>query len=154
MKKNKYLPYVIFGVPILIGGYLLYKYVKSKKDDVTSTSVEEPTTPTKPSTSSSTYTQKNTLPLKKGNKGAYVVAIQKKLGISADGIFGSGTATSVANFQVSKGLSPDGIVGAKTWKALFGTDFPNTKTSIGVLAPIETPTTIDNILNPYGGSLI
>ena len=154
MKSNKYLPYVIFGVPILIGGYLLYKYIKRPKVDDTADTPADTKTPSKSSTSSSTYTQKNTLPLKKGNKGAYVVAIQKKLGISADGIFGSGTATSVANFQVSKGLSPDGIVGAKTWKALFGTDFPNTKTSIGVLAPIETPTTIDNILNPYGGSLI
>jgi peptidoglycan hydrolase-like protein with peptidoglycan-binding domain len=154
MKKNKYLPYVIFGVPILLGGYLLYKYATKPKLKDTPITPQEPSTLSTPSTPSTNYSQKNTLPLKKGNKGGYVVAIQKKLGISADGIFGSGTATSVANFQVSKGLSPDGIVGVKTWKALFGADFPNTKTSIGVLAPIETPTTIDNILNPYGGSLI
>jgi hypothetical protein len=32
MKKgNKFLPYLIFGVPLLIGGFFLYKYVKSKK---------------------------------------------------------------------------------------------------------------------------
>ena len=149
MKKNKYLPYVIFGVPILIGGYLLYKYIKRPKVDDTADTPADTKTPTKPSTSSSTYTQKNTLPLKKGNKGGYVVAIQKKLGISADGIFGSGTATSVANFQVSKGLPPDGIVGAKTWKALFGTDFPNTKTSLVEQSAENKPKTLDEYLNPY-----
>ena len=161
MKSNKYLPYVIFGVPILIGGYLLYKYIKKPKVEDTPDTPADTKTPTKPSSSSSTYTQKNTLPLKKGNKGGYVVAIQKKLGISADGIFGSGTATSVANFQKSKGLFPDGIVGGLTWKTLMGADFPNEKKGATAYfekdkviipnAPTETPTpTWNDVLNPYG----
>lgn len=149
MKKNKYLPYVIFGVPILLGGYLLYKYATKPKLKDTPITPQEPSTLSTPSTPSTNYSQKNTLPLKKGNKGGYVVAIQKKLGISADGIFGSGTATSVANFQVSKGLPPDGIVGAKTWKALFGTDFPNTKTSLVEQSAENKPKTLDEYLNPY-----
>lgn len=55
-----------------------------------------------------------------GSSGDAVRAVQMKLGISADGIFGSGTKTAVTNFQKSKGLSADGIVGVNTWAALMG----------------------------------
>lgn len=46
---------------------------------------------------------------------------QGKLGIAADGRFGSGTRTAVRAFQGRKGLLADGVVGPKTWAALFGT---------------------------------
>ncbi|MDH6223486.1 MULTISPECIES: glycoside hydrolase domain-containing protein [Streptomyces] len=36
-----------------------------------------------------------------------------------DGVFGSGTATAVRNFQSSKGLTADGVVGPRTWTALL-----------------------------------
>lgn len=56
--------------------------------------------------------------LRKGDRGEDVKTLQKALGISADGIFGSGTEKAVIAYQKSKGLVADGIVGAKTWAAL------------------------------------
>ncbi len=55
-----------------------------------------------------------------GSRGYAVRAAQYKLGISVDGIFGSGTQSAVINFQKDKGLSADGGVGPDTWAALVG----------------------------------
>ena len=52
--------------------------------------------------------------VKKGDKNDLVKQIQKVLGLSADGIFGSGTEASVKEFQTKNGLTADGIVGAGT----------------------------------------
>ena len=49
---------------------------------------------------------------------SHVAALQRALGISADGIFGAKTRAHVFSFQKSKGLTADGIVGPKTWAAL------------------------------------
>lgn len=56
--------------------------------------------------------------LKKGDKGENVKALQKALGLTADGIFGTNTETAVKKYQKSKGLTVDGIVGSATLKAL------------------------------------
>lgn len=55
-----------------------------------------------------------------GSAGRVVVAVQLKLGISADGQFGPATNNAVRSFQSSKGLTADGIVGGTTWGALLG----------------------------------
>lgn len=52
---------------------------------------------------------------------ANVRVLQSKLGIEADGRFGSGTLHAVKAFQQRRGLTDDGVVGPKTWTALFGT---------------------------------
>jgi hypothetical protein len=49
---------------------------------------------------------------------AAVVALQRRLGIAADGIFGPGTAAAVRRFQRRHGLTADGVVGPATWRAL------------------------------------
>ncbi|CAN7151807.1 peptidoglycan-binding domain-containing protein [Knoellia sp. LjRoot47] len=59
--------------------------------------------------------------LQRGSKGAAVVALQKALGISADGSFGPGTETKVKAYQASKKISPTGVVAKSTWQALMGT---------------------------------
>lgn len=56
--------------------------------------------------------------LKKGMKGAPVKRLQVKLGVSADGIFGSGTEKAVREFQKSAGLTADGIAGPDTFTAM------------------------------------
>lgn len=58
--------------------------------------------------------------LRKGSRGPSVVWLQQKLGIPADGNFGSGTQAAVVGFQQSHGLSADGVVGPATWAALGG----------------------------------
>ena len=45
-------------------------------------------------------------------------ALQRALGIAADGVFGPGTYAAVKRFQRGKGLTADGVVGPATWAAL------------------------------------
>jgi len=49
-----------------------------------------------------------------------VAEAQRKLGVTADGIFGPQTTAAVKAFQLSHGLVADGIVGPLTWAALEG----------------------------------
>jgi putative chitinase len=57
--------------------------------------------------------------LKVGSKGEDVKKLQSKLGLSADGIFGAGTAAAVKKWQAENGLVADGIVGDGTWSKMF-----------------------------------
>jgi peptidoglycan hydrolase-like protein with peptidoglycan-binding domain len=124
MKNKKILPYIIFGVPVLIGLFFVYKAIKNKKKNNEVDTNDTPEIPTTPTPTIPTYSQKDTLPFKKGNTSTYIGTIQRALGITDDNKFGSQTQSKVIAFQKSKGLKADGIVGAITWKALFGTDFP------------------------------
>jgi cell wall-associated NlpC family hydrolase len=56
--------------------------------------------------------------LKKGKRGPRVAALQRKLGISADGVFGSGTKRAVRRYQRRHGLVADGIAGPQTLRSL------------------------------------
>ncbi len=58
--------------------------------------------------------------LKVGSRGSAVAAVQRALGIAADGIFGPKTRGAVRAFQAKHGLLVDGIVGPQTRAALFG----------------------------------
>ena len=72
---------------------------------------------------------KNDIMIKKGDRGEQVKEVQQMLGITADGIFGSGTESSVKKFQTDNGLIADGIVGSKTYETLanktLGNSFDN-----------------------------
>ena len=57
--------------------------------------------------------------VRKGSKGETVKAVQKVLGISADGDFGPGTEAPVMQWQKSNGLN-DGIVGKATFLSCNG----------------------------------
>src|SRR5687767_13348981 len=56
--------------------------------------------------------------VKRGDRGAAVRSVQRKLGIPADGVFGPVTERAVKRFQRRHGLVPDGIVGPLTRGAL------------------------------------
>ena len=58
--------------------------------------------------------------VKIGAKGNITKLLQERLGITADGIFGSDTKAAVISYQKANGLSADGIVGPNTWKKLLG----------------------------------
>jgi len=55
--------------------------------------------------------------IRKGSANNDVKIWQQVLGVTADGIFGSGTDTATKKWQASHGLVADGIVGPKTWAA-------------------------------------
>jgi hypothetical protein len=52
------------------------------------------------------------------SRGPVIAALQRALGIGADGVFGSQTARAVKRFQRAHGLTADGVVGPATWSAL------------------------------------
>jgi len=58
--------------------------------------------------------------LKNGSKGEDVKKLQEKLGLPADGSFGSNTEKKVKEWQSANGLTADGIVGPGTWAKMFG----------------------------------
>ena len=57
--------------------------------------------------------------IRKGSRGEVVKAIQRKVGVDPDGIFGTATEAAVKQFQRAKRLKVDGIVGPQTWNQLF-----------------------------------
>ena len=84
--------------------------------------------------------------VRKGSTGAAVKKLQSILGISADGIFGSGTEAAVKEFQKEHSLTVDGIVGANTWKALLASDSSGGAQSIGakiIVAPTAALSTVN-----------
>lgn len=65
--------------------------------------------------------------IRKGSRGVDVSALQQKLNLVPDGIFGPITDEAVRDFQKSHNLTVDGIVGPKTWAALGVGSLPNTR---------------------------
>lgn len=53
-----------------------------------------------------------------GDEGRSVARLQRALGVTADGIYGPGTARRVRSFQRRHNLPGDAIVGAATWRML------------------------------------
>ena len=56
--------------------------------------------------------------LRKGDRGRAVAAVQRKLRLTADGIFGAQTHRAVKRFQRRKRMTVDGIVGPVTRRGL------------------------------------
>lgn len=52
--------------------------------------------------------------VRQGARGSVVKQIQRKVGVSADGIFGPATRSAVQRWQRSHGLTADGVVGPAT----------------------------------------
>jgi putative chitinase len=57
--------------------------------------------------------------LRTGSKGPEVIELQKALGVSADGVFGPGTANALKEWQRKNRLAADGIAGTKTLRKLY-----------------------------------
>ncbi|QGN56670.1 peptidoglycan-binding protein [Nostocoides sp. HKS02] len=88
---------------------------------VTTPAPKPVTTPTASSSPLAAYAK---MTLRRGSTGAAVVALQKALGIAADGDFGPLTEGAARAFQTRRHLPATGIVGPSTWAALMGTSAP------------------------------
>lgn len=128
---KKYMPYIVIGVPLLIGVLFIAKAMRRKKEDEQSP-VNPPVEPEKPQSGGGSAPKKD-FPLKRGSRGKSVEDVQRRLGgLTIDGIFGRLTEAKVKAFQKANSLTSDGIVGSKTWKAIFGVDFPKTGLGGGI----------------------
>lgn len=74
--------------------------------------------------------------LKVGSKGNEVKQLQEKLGLAADGSFGTGTEKAVKEWQSANGLTADGLVGDGTWSKMFG----------GVSTPVVTAAPVSDVV--------
>ena len=75
------------------------------------------------------------LTVRRGATGLVVTAIQRSLGITADGLFGAGTLSSVRAFQLARRLPVTGVVDARTWTALELVAYPLVPHRTTVLRP-------------------
>ncbi len=121
-----------YEIPNSKGGYTTVK-ASSKQEAVSKVSDSKLKTSSSGGSSSSSKTvspsvQTTTQMLKQGSKGSEVAALQKQLGITADGIFGPQTEAAVRAYQSSKGLASDGIVGPNTFSSLSNKSTKSDKT--------------------------
>lgn len=77
--------------------------------------------------------------LKRGDSGSRVAALQRALGITADGEFGTATHKAVRAYQRAQGLAIDGVVGALT-AARLGLGSSTTKASASTSAKAKSRT--------------
>jgi hypothetical protein len=105
--NKKYLPYILFGIPIVIALIFIKKATAQPKIDVTPTPDSGGSSggggDTKPPT------KRDNFPLKKGSKGDKVIELQKAI-----------------NNNSSANLVPDGDFGNKTEKALLDLTYKKT----------------------------
>lgn len=105
--------------------------------------------------------------LKIGSTGEDVKILQRRLGLIADGVFGTATEKKVLEWQKSNGLSPDGIVGKLTWEKMKlgltitevkNTDKPNVINNYKELLSKEIPKKIldelGDVVEKYGATNI
>ncbi|KGN40898.1 peptidoglycan-binding domain-containing protein [Knoellia aerolata] len=93
------------------------------------------------------------LVLKRGSTGHAVVALQKALGITADGAFGPGTETKVIAYQKTRGIAATGVVAASTWAALMGQSSTGTPTTTTPPAPVVNPVLV-TAFTPYKATVL
>lgn len=68
-----------------------------------------------------------------GSVGDDVRKLQEKLGLTADGSFGSNTERAVKLWQTAKGLTADGVVGSATWNIMFEQSTPTAPVAAGTM---------------------
>jgi putative chitinase len=76
--------------------------------------------PTPPAAAAAPAGVDMTAVIRVGSRGETVKAVQAKLGIGADGVFGPGTERAIKAWQTANGLTADGVVGPKTLARMFG----------------------------------
>ncbi|WP_338748296.1 peptidoglycan-binding domain-containing protein [Janibacter alittae] len=77
-----------------------------------------------------------------GSRGESVKALQRILGLSVDGVFGSKTNAAVRKFQKDKSLKVNGVVDGNVWKALNGKSYKKTGASGGSSSSSKIPSTV------------
>src|SRR5687767_6407981 len=93
------------------------------------------------------------LPLQLGSEGALVAEVQKKLRVTADGVFGPQTDAAVRSYQRTAGLEVDGIVGLATWGSLFESHTASGASIGGSAIPPEARERVEQTVQQAGQEL-
>ncbi|QBF48082.1 cell wall lytic activity [Janibacter limosus] len=105
------------------------------------------TTRSSRTTASSTARTNFTGLVRQGSRGTVVKQVQRVVGVSADGIFGSGTAAAVKRWQRSHGLTADGVVGPRTGSAMGITGSTRSTTTTTSRSTTRTAVSSSGIIN-------
>ena len=89
--------------------------------------------------------------LRMGDRGPHVRALQRRLRVKADGVFGRGTRRAVRRFQKRRGLRADGIAGAATLRAL---GLARKAAADGGASPVRLPAVLKRIAQCESGGNI
>lgn len=88
-----------------------------------------------------------------GDRGRQVRAVQQRLNLDVDGIYGRATARAVRRFQRRHELAVTGSVDKLTWKAMgFGTTSKPGSTAGGAQPPAEAGTIADAARSALGAT--
>lgn len=90
--------------------------------------------------------------LKAGAHGAGVRALQRKLGLPADGVYGARTRRAVRRFQRAHGLAVDGVAGPATLRAL-GLGGPSAPAPAGAASAAGAATAVARDASAGSGTL-
>ena len=86
-------------------------------------------------------TRSSSVTLRPGSSGRVVKRLQRKLGLRADGVYGSATERAVKRFQRRVGLRPDGVAGPATLRKLglraSSSSAPSEESSVRVPAKLR-----------------
>lgn len=91
--------------------------------------------------------------LRKGSTGDDVKRIQRVLGVTVDGIFGTETEQALKQFQRKKGITVDGIFGNQSYQAMFG-HLGNTNNGGGGSSTSSTSFSTNGIVETVIGGIL
>ena len=96
--------------------------------------------------------------VKRGHRGSLVKQVQRKVGVSADGIFGPMTQSAVKRYQKRNGLVADGIVGPRTGTKMglrstsTVSSRTTTRSSVSTSSVLSTAASLVGTPYVYGGT--
>ena len=96
--------------------------------------------------------------VKRGHRGSLVKQVQRKVGVSADGVFGPMTQSAVKRYQKRNGLVADGIVGPRTGTKMglrstsTVSSRTTTRSSVSTSSVLSTAASLVGTPYVYGGT--
>ena len=96
--------------------------------------------------------------VKRGHRGSLVKQVQRKVGVTADGVFGPMTQSAVKRYQKRNGLVADGIVGPRTGTKMglrstsTVSSRTTTRSSVSTSSVLSTAASLVGTPYVYGGT--
>ena len=152
---NNFLKYSLIALPVLVGGYIVYRQLKPKKDKSQDTPTPTPIPTTTPIVTSggggSAFQVRDAFPLKKGSRGAkvkelqgYILKIDKNAlpRFGSDGDFGNETEGALQKLFAKQVVSSQSELDEIKNKSL-----PTYQAGSPLVIKYQQPTSVSPFLN-------